>query len=68
MWPMSITVNVFGFVEEPNICKLGSSVKVLNAFKIVIYKMFSDHGRIRTCNLLIRSQTRCPLRHAAFVK
>ena len=23
-----------------------------------------EHGRIRTCNLLIRSQTRYPLRHA----
>ena len=26
---------------------------------------FSDPGRIRTCNLLIRSQTRYPLRHWA---
>ena len=25
---------------------------------------FVEHGRIRTCNLLIRSQTRYPLRHA----
>ena len=27
-------------------------------------KIFIEHGRIRTCNLLIRSQTRYPLRHA----
>ena len=27
-------------------------------------KMVFEHGRIRTCNLLIRSQTRYPLRHA----
>ena len=33
----------------------------------LILKIFFDHGRIRTCNLLIRSQTRCPLRHAAVV-
>ena len=26
-------------------------------------KEFFDPGRIRTCNLLIRSQTRYPLRH-----
>ncbi|KAK6731253.1 hypothetical protein RB195_007614 [Necator americanus] len=25
-----------------------------------------DHGRIRTCNLLLRRQTRYPLRHAAY--
>ncbi|KRY37950.1 hypothetical protein T01_7571 [Trichinella spiralis] len=25
-----------------------------------------EHGRIRTCNLLIRSQTRYPLRHVPF--
>ena len=29
-----------------------------------IAKRFFEHGRIRTCNLLIRSQTRYPLRHA----
>ena len=28
-------------------------------------KMELDLGRIRTCNLLIRSQTRYPLRHEA---
>ena len=27
-------------------------------------KVLFEHGRIRTCNLLIRSQTRYPLRHA----
>ena len=38
---------------------------------VLFYKIFSkcakrifEHGRIRTCNLLIRSQTRYPLRHA----
>ena len=28
------------------------------------FKKDFEHGRIRTCNLLIRSQTRYPLRHA----
>ena len=30
-------------------------------------KRVFDPGRIRTCNLLIRSQTRYPLRHEAIV-
>ena len=36
-------------------------------FPLFSKKRDVDHGRIRTCNLLIRSQTRCPLRHAATV-
>ena len=32
-----------------------------------IEKIFYDRDRIRTCNLLIRSQTRYPLRHTVMV-
>ena len=32
--------------------------------KVTEKKKFFEHVRIRTCNLLIRSQTRYPLRHA----
>ena len=32
------------------------------------HKRFFDLGRDRTCNLLIRSQTRYPLRHKATVR
>ena len=32
------------------------------------HKRFLDPGRDRTCNLLIRSQTRYPLRHKAQVE
>jgi hypothetical protein len=41
-----------------NLC----TVKVKEGIKKVI-----DPGRIRTCNLLIRSQTRYPLRHRTLV-
>ena len=37
-----------------------------NIFKMC--KKVFEHGRIRTCNLLIRSQTRYPLRHEAKIE
>ena len=35
---------------------------------IDLYEKHYDPGRIRTCNLLIRSQTRSPLRHRTSMK
>ena len=60
--------NVTGLQNSPcliislaNICKIDP--KILFCFE-KLKELFFEHGRTRTCNLLLRRQTRYPLRHA----
>ena len=52
------------FIISINLRILKINVKIRT---ITSGKRVFDPGRIRTCNLLIRSQTRYPLRHEAIV-
>ena len=52
------------FSQNKNLIIVPRTLVSLCRARFLFLKKYFEHGRIRTCNLLIRSQTRYPLRHA----